>query len=134
VIQPKFNLKKEMDRRNKARHNLQLLCLAGDETAYSAPLEGVTENMSRDGILMRWLDSVPLPAVGSTLTVEVQLPVNPDVDPRVMCCETTVVRITGPAKGPRSVGLRIDKVQFKRAGLVRKQELEQMPSLSDRVN
>src|SRR5438067_3251466 len=100
-----------MDRRNKDRHNLQLVCVANAGTAYTAPFEGVTENMSRDGMLLRWLHSVPLPEIGSVLKVEVELPVS-EFGPRVMCCATTVVRITGTGAS-RSVGLRIDNVRFR---------------------
>jgi hypothetical protein len=103
-----------MDRRNKDRHNLQLVCLAQAGTAHSAPLEGMTENMSRDGILLRWLDSVPLPEIGAALSVEVELP-SSEFGPRVMKCSTTVVRITRRSNGVRSVGLRIEKVRFRSA-------------------
>jgi len=117
------NLNTAMDRRNKTRHSLQLICRAEsgtvrssmDPAAAAGTPEGITENMSRDGILMRWLDVVPLPEIGSPLTVEVELPEDSEFGPRVMRCKTTVVRITRRQDGQRSVGLRIDHVRFNRA-------------------
>jgi hypothetical protein len=124
-----------MDRRNKDRHNLQLVCLAKAGTAQSAPLEGLTENMSRDGILMRWLDSVPLPEIGSSLNVEVALPAS-EFGPRVMRCATTVVRITGRPNGKRSVGLRIESVRFRalKTGVKPAKSLLEMTPVSDMVS
>jgi hypothetical protein len=130
----------EMDRRNKDRHNLQLVCLAKAGTAHSTSHEVVTENMSRDGILMRWLDSVPVPELGSLLNVEVALPAS-DFGPRVMRCATTVVRITRRKDGNQSVGLRIESVSFRRAtrtsGTAKSQKvmsLKDMAPISDRVS
>lgn len=90
--------------------------------------------MSRDGILMRWLDSVPLPDIGAHLVVEIQLPLSSDRLPRVMRCSTTVVRITRPVVNEISVALHIDKVQFRRAAKVRKQDFESLPVASQKVN
>lgn len=105
-----------MERRNKARHSLQLLCRADGGAVRSAAPEGITENMSRDGILMRWLDDVPLPEIGSPLVVELELPAESAFEPRVMHCRTTVVRITKGRDGQKSVGLRIEHLGFRRAG------------------
>ena len=101
-----------MDRRTKQRIDLQLLCRLGTGAIRSTPLEGITENISRNGILMRWLDAVPLPEVGAELTVEFSLPESEDFGPRVMRCETTVVRIKTGANGQPAVALRIDGLRF----------------------
>ena len=123
-----------MERRNKARHNLRLLCIAGTGTLHSAPLEGMTENMSRDGILMHWIDTVPLPEIGSPLTVEVPLPVSPEFGLRVMRCSTTVVRLIRQHNGQLSVGLRIDNMRFRSVVGTPLPDLAAMAPLTDKVN
>jgi hypothetical protein len=101
-----------MDRRTKQRVDLQLICSLGERAVRSTPFQSVTENISRDGILMRWLDAVPLPAVGSGLTVEFALPESEGFGKRAMRCRTTVVRITESSDGQSAVGLHIDGINF----------------------
>src|ERR1700686_3721313 len=101
-----------MDRRTKARLDLQLLCRIGSDRLLSTPLEGLTENVSRDGMLIRWAEPFPLPEIGCGLTVDVQLPANSGAAPRLMRCGATVVRIVREKTGDPSVGLRIDHVRF----------------------
>lgn len=122
-----------MDRRTKERHELQLICRYSADEVRSAPYEGMTENMSRDGILMRWLQNVPLPEPGDSLTVEVDLPGGEDFGPRVMRCATTVVRVVRGRAGLPLVGLHIDKVRFTPAGK-RRPELATMRLATDLVN
>lgn len=138
-----------MERRNKNRHDLQLVCHIGDAKVLSATaepgskalaamtskgaVEATTENMSRDGMLMRWLDGIPLPEIGTILTVDVDLLGGADFGPRVMRCQTTVVRITGRAGGRRGVGLRIDRVRFTRPDKTKMFDLESMRPATDRV-
>ena len=88
----------------------------------------------RIAVLMRWLDEVPLPELGSALLVEVDLPASGQFGPRVMKCAATVVRITGRAGTKRSVGLRLETVRFTKATKARKIDLALMPVASDRVN
>jgi hypothetical protein len=97
-------------------------------------VESLTENMSRDGMLMHWLDNVPLPELGAALVVEVDLPAGPQFGPRVMKCAATVIRITGRPGTKRFVGLRLDKVRFTKANKRRLQDLAAMPVASDKVN
>jgi hypothetical protein len=123
-----------MDRRTKIRLDLQLLCRIGDDRLLSAPFEGLTENMSRDGMLMRWIEPFPLPVIGCRLTVDIQLPVDSGRAPRLMRCAATVVRIVRKKTGQPSVGLRIDRVRFVTAKTpLRCWPLESMPPASDRV-
>ncbi len=138
-----------MERRSKNRHDLQLVCHIGETKVLSATpeqgsraleamtakgaVEATTENMSRDGMLMRWLDGVPLPEIGTILTVEVDLPGGEDFGPRVMRCQTTVVRITGRPGARRGVGLRIDRVRFSRPAKRKKFDLESMRPATDKV-
>jgi hypothetical protein len=123
-----------MDRRVKERHELQLVCRFGTASILSAPYEGVTQNVSRDGILMHWLHGVPLPEPGDSLNVEVDLPSGSDFGPRVMRCVTTVVRIVDGKTGIPLVGLRINKVRFTRPGKKRQFDLAAMKPATDTVN
>lgn len=124
-----------MDRRTKQRIDLQLLCRLGTDAIRSTPLEGITENISRDGILMRWLDAVPLPAIGTSLTVEFSLPESEDFGPRVMRCETTVVRFENEGRKNQAVGLRIESLKFAEAPeKPASPDLEAMPVATNKVN
>jgi c-di-GMP-binding flagellar brake protein YcgR len=129
-----------MNRRNQLRLDLQLVCRVGADRLLSSAVDGVTENFSRGGMLIRWVEAVPLPSVGSHLTIDVQLPPNPDSDRpaglnhRVMRCRTTVVRIIPDAEGSPSVGLQIENVRFvKTRARITKYDLASMPAATDRV-
>ena len=101
-----------MNRRTKERLDLRLVCRIGPDKVLStlgvpAQSLGLTQNLSRSGLLMRWLDTVSLPTVGSGLTVDIELPGDASFGPRLMRCRTTVVRIiTNPDALP-TVGMRI---------------------------
>jgi len=123
-----------MNRRNKIRLDLQLLCRVDGNNLLSTPLNGLTENVSRGGMLMRWIEAVPLPEIGCHLTVDVQLPESSPTDQRVMRCRTKVVRIVAGKNRPPSVGLQIEAVQFAK-GMpgVRVHDLEGMPVANNRL-
>ena len=99
-------------------------------------VEGTTENISRDGILMRWHEGVLLPDVGSGLTVEFTLPESEGFGQRLLRCRTTVVRIDESEDGRKSVAMRIDGINFISAdeygvGAV---NLESIPAATERIN
>lgn len=105
-----------MNRRTKDRLDLQLLCRVGAEKVLSKPSGathslGLTENLSRSGLLMRWLDAVALPDVGTDLTVDIDLPVDASFGPRVMRCQATVVRILRPIGALPTVGMKIGNIR-----------------------
>ena len=101
-----------MERRSKTRHDLQLICHIGTGKVLSRPLAAVTSNVSRDGLLMRWLPAVPLPKIGFRLTVEVELPNSDGFGMRFMRCQTRVVRIDRPKTSDSSVALQIEQIRF----------------------
>jgi hypothetical protein len=105
-----------MNRRTKDRLDLQLLCRVGAEKVLSKPSGatcslGLTENLSRSGLLIRWLDAVALPEVGTDLTVDIDLPVDASFGPRVMRCQATVVRIIRPIGVLPTVGMKIGNIR-----------------------
>ncbi|HVW85177.1 MAG TPA: PilZ domain-containing protein [Bryobacteraceae bacterium] len=113
-----------MDRRNKERLDLQLPCRVrtaaetADSAGYRRLATALTENVSRDGILMRWIETAAPPAIGASLIVDIELPDNPQFGPRLMRCNSTVVRIDNApgsdcqAKLACSVALRIESIRF----------------------
>ncbi|MGA3042499.1 MAG: PilZ domain-containing protein [Bryobacteraceae bacterium] len=103
-----------MNRRGSTRVAVRLAChvvwLEGGER--SAML---TENISRDGMLLRWDDSGGrLPAVGQMLIVEVELPEQQGFERRCIRCQTTVARVHAEPDATFTwVGLRIHAMDFR---------------------
>lgn len=125
-----------MERRNKTRHDLQLVCHIGSGKVLSRPVAAaVTSNVSRDGMLMSWQSAVPLPEVGSHLTVDVELPGQGGLDVRFMRCRTTVVRIDVPKSGEPSVALHIEQIRFvDNSTTIPAARLKAMPVVSGKLN
>jgi hypothetical protein len=75
----------------------------------------VTENISRDGMLLRWEDaSGRLPGAGEMLIVEVELPEREGFERRCIRCQTTVARVHAePDAAVVWVGLRIHAMEFR---------------------
>ena len=71
-----------------------------------------TENISRNGLLLRWTRPAPVPDPGATLRVEVELPSDGVFAPRLIRCESTVVRILKNDDGPAQVALRVNTMRF----------------------
>jgi hypothetical protein len=87
----------------------------------------LTENVSRTGILVLWLDGTPLPEVGGRLTLDVHLPRNPEMSPRIMRCRTTVVRVIPGSGQKHEVALRVQNISFAAARPVTIFDLAAMP-------
>jgi c-di-GMP-binding flagellar brake protein YcgR len=122
-----------MDRRTKSRIDVQLTCFVGSGKAHAEPLRAFTENVSRTGVLMRWIEGTPLPDLERKLVLDVKLPENSGVGPRVMRCRTEVIRIT-PAGKTHAVALRILSMRFVRdKRSPRVNDLASMPVAVDRV-
>jgi hypothetical protein len=135
-----------MNRRTKERIDLNLQCRLGPEkvlsvfSAEQTAVIGLTQNLSRNGLLMRWLETEELPRVGSHLTVDIDLPADAAFGRRMMRCRTTVVRIIRSG-GPLTVGMRIRNIRFvspepapSAGNSPTAWELETMPLASLRLN
>src|SRR5438309_773294 len=122
-----------MDRRTKSRIDVQLTCFVGAGRAHAEPLRVLTENVSRTGMLMQWLEGAPLPRVEKKLTLDVRLPENSEHGARVMRCQTEVIRIT-PSGKTHAVALRVLSMRFvkPRSGAAVK-DLQSMPVVAERV-
>lgn len=76
----------------------------------------MTENISRDGMLLRWEDAADdrLPGVGEMLIVEVELPEQEGFERRCIRCQTTVARVhADPGAAFTWVGLKIHAMDFR---------------------
>lgn len=131
-----------MDRRTKSRIDVKLNCRinAGGTTS---PIDAITENVSRTGMLMLWGSETPLPKVSRKLSLDVLLPENSEFGPRVMRCRAEVTRVSEREAGQYEVALRVLTMRFmdpaaagppfsgkRRWG---KRELASMPVATDRV-
>jgi len=105
-------LLKQMDRRTSVRHDLNLTCRIASSRARASIVKALTENVSRTGLLVRWLEGTPLPKVGARITLDVQLPKNPEMDLRVMRCRTTVMRVIPGLGAEHEVALRVLNMRF----------------------
>jgi c-di-GMP-binding flagellar brake protein YcgR len=132
----KFKLQpKQMDRRTKSRIDVQLTCYVGAGRVTGEPMRALTENVSRTGILMRWMEGVPLPKVDGKLVLDLKLPENSDVGPRVMRCRTEVRRVAPGAGNSHEVALRVLSMRFvKGKREFSASDLASMPVAADRVS
>src|SRR5256885_10054186 len=101
-----------MDRRNKSRIDMQLTCYVAAGRVEATPMRALTENVSRTGVLMRWMEGAPLPKVDGKLTLDLQLPENSEFGARVMRCRAEAVRVTQRAGKEHEVALRIVSMRF----------------------
>lgn len=127
-----------MDRRSKERLDLQLVCRVG--SGKTQPAEGgpndhlMSENFSRNGMLLRWLPSVKTPEIGAKLTVDVSLPTAPGAVRRAMRCSAQVVRIERKKDQHHLVGFSIGKIRFIQPDPAVWGDLESMTPATSRVN
>jgi hypothetical protein len=103
-----------MNRRGSTRVAVRLAChvvwLEGGERHAM-----LTENISRDGMLLRWEDAGGrLPSAGQMLIVEVELPEQEGFERRCIRCQTTVARVHAEPDATFTwVGLRIHAMDFR---------------------
>jgi hypothetical protein len=94
---------------------------------HAGSASALTENFSRSGILVQWLNETPLPEVGRRLTLDVHLPGSPKSDRRIMRCRTTVVRVIPGLGHKHEVALRVHNMRFVAAKPVAIYDLSAMP-------
>lgn len=129
-----IKLPPKMDRRTKTRIDVQLTCYVGAGRIKGAPMRTFTENVSRTGMLMRWMDGVPLPKLDRKLVLDVALPENSEFGPRIMRCRAQVMRVEGEGDTP-VVGLRVLSMRFmKPSREISMSDLLAMPVPASRVS
>lgn len=105
-----------MDRRVDARLDVRLPCHVESPYTRSRLFVGLTENMSRSGILVQWSNSEPgvkLPRPGQLLTAEIELPANHVFGRKCLHCQVTVVRVSAPEQGTARVAFQIGQMRFR---------------------
>jgi hypothetical protein len=102
----------KMDRRDKSRLDLRLSCRVVTGDSISENSDNTTENISRNGLLLRWTRPTPVPEAGSPIRVEVELPSDGLVSPRMIRCESTVVRVLPADNGQSHVALKVNSMCF----------------------
>lgn len=106
-----------LEQRSHERVNLALECRVITGNKRSGGTMKVVENISRTGILIRWLASdgphdVPRP--GDTLSIEMALPVNHNFDRKCWFCGGTVVRVSKAEDNSPLVAVRINTTKFRK--------------------
>jgi hypothetical protein len=102
----------KMDRRTKSRVALRLSCRIDSGSLPSENSGDTTENISRNGLLLRWTRTAPVPRPGSTLRVEVELPSDGVFAPRLIRCESSVVRVIAGPDGHSHIALKVHTMRF----------------------
>ncbi len=105
-----------MDRRADPRVEVRLRCHVEVPANKSYRFVGVTENMSRSGILMAWNGdggSGDAPKPGDLLSVDIELPANHSFGRRCMHCQTVVARVTPEGRDRVMVAMQVTQIQFR---------------------
>ena len=75
-----------------------------------------TENISRSGVLIAWRGveaTLPLPAIGQIITVEIELPANHGFGQKCIHCQGTVVRVVNSGEEFPHIALRVNYMDFR---------------------
>jgi hypothetical protein len=104
-----------MNRRADARVDVKLPFHVGVPGSKVRVFTGVTENMSRRGVLVSWSagTAVQLPRAGQLMTAEIELPANHCFGKKCIYCQVTVVRISAHNGNPARVAFQINQMQFR---------------------
>ena len=94
--------------------DVKLKCHVSPVKTWPQGLSGVTENISRNGVLMLCADtcSGEQPRIGEVVTVEIELPENPVFGRKCIHCQATVVRVTGENGQPFRVAFSVNQMKF----------------------
>jgi hypothetical protein len=102
----------KMDRRTKSRVEVRLSCRIVGRNLTSDNSGETTENISRNGLLLRWTRPSAVPEAGSPLRVEVELPSDGVFAPRLIRCDSTVIRVIPAENGQTHVALKVNTMRF----------------------
>jgi hypothetical protein len=98
--------------------DVKLKCHVAPMKTWPQGLSGVTENISRNGVLMLCADGYAgeQPRVGEVVTVEIELPENPVFGRKCIHCQATVVRVSSDAGQPLRVAFSVNQMKFTEYG------------------
>jgi c-di-GMP-binding flagellar brake protein YcgR len=105
-----------INRREFPRIEVDLACRLESCRDWTRSWSGRTGNISRTGILMTcFADGLSAPAVGETVSVEIQLPPHHRFGPKCIHCQASVVRVL--ERGAEfTVALSANQMQFRSIG------------------
>ena len=94
--------------------DVKLKCHVAPMKGWPQGLSGLTENISRNGVLMICPPggSGEQPKVGEVVTVEIELPENPVFGKKCIHCQATVVRVGGNNGEPVQMAFSINQMKF----------------------
>ena len=94
--------------------DVKLKCHVAPMKTWPQGLSGVTENISRNGVLMLCADggAGEQPRVGEVVTIEIELPENPVFGRKCIHCQATVVRVSGEPGQPFRVAFSVNQMKF----------------------
>jgi hypothetical protein len=106
-----------LEQRSHDRVNLALECRVTAGGKRSGGTMKLVENISRTGIMIRWLASdgpEDVPRAGDTLNIEMALPANHNFDRKCWFCGGTVVRVSKADDNSPLVAVRINTTKFRK--------------------
>lgn len=78
---------------------------------------GVTENISRSGVLVRWTGApAVVPRLGEAVRMDIELPANHGFGRKCIHCQGTVVRVSMPDGDAPRVALAVSYMKFRDQG------------------
>jgi PilZ domain-containing protein len=94
--------------------DVKLKCHVAPMNKWPQGLTGVTENISRNGVLISCTEGCAgeQPRVGEVVTVEIELPENPVFGRKCIHCQATVVRVSGEEGQPFRVAFSVNQMKF----------------------
>ena len=106
-----------LERREHSRVECHLSCRLAMPWNALDPCVGVAENLSRNGLLIRWkgAERVPqLPDIGASLAVALEWPVRGPSGQLFLLCQGKVVRVWAEAEGAaRFVAMEVSRMSFR---------------------
>jgi hypothetical protein len=110
---------KSINRRETPRIDVRLKCRVSSPRVWSNGFVGVTENISRSGLLVLWngkQSGSRLPRVGDLITMDIELPVHHDFPTKCIHCQGTVVRVSVTENEAPLVALSVNYMKFRDYG------------------
>lgn len=120
---------RSINRRETPRIEVKLTCYVSSPRVWSNGAVGVTENISRSGLLMLWNGKQTgsrLPRVGDLITMDIELPAHHDFPTKCIHCQGTVVRVSVGENEPPRIALNVNYMKFRDYGrqVAKVQEIE----------
>lgn len=110
-----------MERRNGNRYKVNTDCSVMRDGARRPVIINQTENISGDGILIRWHNSgaaAVVPRVGESLKIEITLPSHPIFGQKSMRLKAKVVRVSPGVENELLVAGKVEKRSIGRTARV----------------